>query len=532
MQIYSITPMNKRCSYETAKKQQITNTQQNRSIEQNFSTLPSTKQYLSFLGGYSLNLAETIKNLDKLAEKNSSIYPKNIREWAGMILEGGNKAKDTLVSIHKKYYEALKHCNTLEEVKKRFPEFSEVLSDSEVKFSKSSFGDAVKAGELEYFDKNEDLSLQLLKLYYGEGFSLNDLKKYANGKDIYYTMRKLNIPSQSRDYGHILKFSDPEYNARLTAEMTYKRRLALDEKAKMEGEPIYIPRGPLSKEHREHISEGLKKYYRENPERIYQMSDKMKDFYQQNPEKAKELERVLNKAWNIFGADRIKNAMSQFMKSRGFNSFDPQANPIDISKEQSKVLKQFWGANEWARKSFSKNMEYAWRKVKEENETFFSLKTVPTQLQNFIEKRFGIEKGVLNFETTYNPYIRVSSIDDYSQSIMSKCNDLSGLSDIMADTYQLSIWRIMSSLEKMNLKNKPKSFKTLKECALQIISENLGKGGKTYKTQTTGEAQNDYMALAMYAAESKNPELVELVNKALDEGFEIAVAAKKNFILK
>ena len=66
----------------------------------------------------------------------------------------------------------------------------------------------------------------MIKLYWGEGFSLSDLRKYAAGQDLHYTMKKLNIPFVSRDYGHILKLSDPEYNARLTREMTEKRLAA------------------------------------------------------------------------------------------------------------------------------------------------------------------------------------------------------------------------------------------------------------------------------------------------------------------
>lgn len=531
MQINTITPLNKRCFYN--QNQKTNNLKEIPSQpQQSYGTLPSTKQYLSFMGGYSLNLAETIKNLDKLASKDSSIYPKNIREWAGMILESGNKAKDTLINVHKKYYEALKNCTSLEEVKNRFPEFNEVLSDSDVVFSKGSFGESAKAGELECFDKNEDLSLQILKLYYGEGFSLNDLKKYTDGKDIYHTMKKLNIPLLNRNYGHILKFSDPDYNARLTAEMTYKRRLALDAKAKLEGEPLYIPRGPLSKEHREHISEGLKKHFRENPERIYQMSDKMKEFYHNNPEKSKELTRVLNKAWNIFGADRIKNAMSQFMKTKGFKSFDPQTNPVDIPKEQSKVLKQFWGSNEWARKAFSKNMEYAWKKIKQENETFYSIRTVPSQLASFIEKKAGLSKGSLNFDSVYNPYLQTSSVDSLSQELMTKYTDLTGIQDVMADTYQISILKIYGDLKDMNLKLKPKEFRTLKEYAAFIASNNVERSGRAYKIQTTEEAQHDYMKLATYASESRNSELIDLVNNALDESFEISLSVHKDFILK
>ena len=536
MQIHYITPaiLSRNTAYLKQNKKDLTlqpaavNTSR-----PDLAKLPSTRDYLSFTGGYSLNLADTITNLDKLAQKNSAVYPKHIREWAGMILESGNKAKQTLIDIHKKYYESLKSCTTLDEVKQKFSEFADVLSDSEVSFSKNSFGEAVKAGEMECFDKNEDLSLQILKLYYGEGFSLNDLKQYTDGKDIHWTMKKLNIPRQNQTYGQILKLSDPDYNARLTAEMTYKRRLALDKKAQEAGEPVYIPRGPLSKEHREHISEGLKKYYQENPARIYEMSAKMKEFYRQNPEKSEEMTRVLQKAWNAYGADRIKSALSGFMKNKGFKNFNPEANPVEISKEQSNALKQFWGMNEWARKTFSRNMEYAWKKVKEENEAFFSIRTVPVKLRKFVEEKAGLTSGTLNVDTTYNPYLKTSSIDEISNAIFTKYTDIKGLQNVMADTYQISILHVLNSLKDMNLRRKPKDFQVVLDYAAGIVRGNLQKdGSKPYKIQSTDEAQSDYMELAMIAAQSKNQELVDIINNALEEGFEMAMDFHKDFILK
>lgn len=128
-------------------------------------------------------------------------------------------------------------------------------------------------------------------------------------------MKKLNIPLAEPTYGKILKLSDPEYNERLTREMTAKRMEALDRKAQeATGEPVYIKRGPLSEEHRRHISEGLNRYYENNPEAIYNLSERQRQFYIDNPEKAKILSRVTTKAWYIFGADRIKSAMSAYMK--------------------------------------------------------------------------------------------------------------------------------------------------------------------------------------------------------------------------
>ena len=535
MQIHYITPaiFAKRSTYSTENKNRIPQNITSSVKSANNGKLPSTREYLSFTGGYSLNLAETIANLDKLAEKgNIQIYPKNIREWASMILETGNKAKHTLIDIHKKYYESIKSCNSLKAVKQRFPEFADVISDADVVFSKNSFGDDVKSGKLEYFDKDEDLALQLLKLYYGEGFSLNDLKKYTDGKNIYHTMEKLNIPFLNRHYGHILKFSDPDYNSRLTAEMTYKRRLTLDKKAKEAGEPIYIPRGPLSKEHREHISEGLKRYYQENSERIYDMSERMKEFYRQNPEKSEEITRVLNKAWNIFGADRIKSELSKFMKRKGFNSFKPENNPVDMTKEQSKAMKQFWGANEWARKSFSKNMEYAWKKVKEENEAYFTVKTVPSQIARFIEKKACLPEGAVNVDTVFNPYLRKSSVDDFSQQLSLKYTNIEGLNDVLADTYQIALLNIIGRLKNMDLKHKPKEFKQLFDYATYVAQKNIPSDGRVaYKSQTTDEARYDFVHVAQFASQTRQQELIELINKTLDEGFEFSLSFH-NFILK
>ncbi len=496
--------------------------------------LPTTAQYLAFTGGYSLDLAQTVKQLDKLAEKNTSLYPPNIREWAGMILEEGNKAKETLIGIHKEYFAKLKDCFTLDEIKAKFPEFKDVISSEDVNTKSGSIIDKFRKGELEYFDNDEDLSVQLIKLYWGEGFSTNDLKRYADGQDLYHTMKKLNIPLASRDYGHILKFSDPQYNERLTREMTEKRLAALDRKAQIEQkEPVYIKRGPLSAEHRNRISESLKKYYKEHPEKIYAMSERQKEFYRQNPEKSEELTRVLKKAWNIFGADRIKAALSQFLKSLNIESFNLEA-PQNLSKKQSAVMDAFWGRNEWARKSFSKNMQYAWKKVKEENETFLTVRSVPTRLTRFIEEKAGMKPGTLNNDTVFNPYTFKSSIDENADKICRKYTDIKGINNVMADTYQTAVMLILGGLKEM--KPLPKNTKTYNEFldfASMIVLKNTDKNG--YKVQYTEEAQQDFINLAVFAAKSRCEEFINIVNKALDDGFELSLEVhnKANgFILK
>ena len=494
--------------------------------------LPTTAQYLAFTGGYSLDLAKTIQQLDKLAEKNSSIYPANIREWAGMVLEEGNKAKETLINIHKKYFANLKECFSLDEIKEKFPEFKNTISAENVSAVKDSIVDKFRKGELEYFDNDEDLTVQLIKLYWGEGFSLNDLKRYAAGQDLYHTMKKLNIPTASRDYGHILKFSDPEYNERLMREMTEKRLAALDRKAQIEqGEPVYIKRGPLSAEHKQRISDGLKKYYQENPEKIYEMSERQKEFYRQNPEKSEELTRVLKKAWNMYGADRIKAALSKFLKGRKIESFDFETSPEKFNQEQSSALKAFWGLNEWARKAFSKNMKYGWKKVREENETFFTLRSTPTQLTRYIEQKAGMKPGTLNNDTLFNPYTHKSSIDEAANEICTKYTDIKGINNVMADTYQIAVLNIVGTLKDNRPRKKNKAFDELLALATYTVKNNIAKDG-SYKVQYTEESQHDFVRLAAYAAQSRCEELINIVNKALDDAFDLASDVHPEFILK
>lgn len=422
--------------------------------------MPTAQQYLSFTGGYSINLAETIKNLDKLAQKYPEIYPKNVREWAMMILESGNKENDTLITVHKKLYENIKDCFSLKELKAKFPEFKNVKSAEDIEYREGSLIDDIKQGKIEYFNPEEDLSLQLIKLYWGEGFSLNDLKAYTNGKDINHVMEKLNIPKVNRNYGHILKFSDPEYNERLTKQMQQKRMETMDRKAqKADGEPVFIKRGPLSAEHRQHISEGLIRFYEQNPERIFAMSERQKKFYQDNPEQAQLFRRVMKKAWGLDNANKIKVALSKYMKSQGFKELTAEdlENPINLKKEQSDAMRKFWATNEWAKKILSKNVEYGWRKVREEQDMYYVVDVTPKLFKRrfFIwAKNQGIDTSDLTFDDLkyypHKPELNVhqeSSASQYTpEFIDSRPGDES---QKVANTYQMSLIKFGQELKKL-----------------------------------------------------------------------------------
>lgn len=534
MKINSITPLNIYTkNYNTPEKRSYSSNKF--TPPPKFSQMPSTQQYLAFTGGYSLNLAKTIERLDILAKKNSSLYPLNIREWAGMVLEKDKNTKETLIDIHKDYYSSLKDCLSLKKVKEIFPEFANVKSADEVHFAKGSIFESFKKGELEYFDKDEDFSLQLLKLYWGEGFSLNDLKKYTNGQDLYNTMKKLKIPRVDKDYGHILKFSDPQYNERLTKEMTAKRLEALDRRAQMnDGEPVFIKRGPMSAEHRQHISEGLLKYYREHPEKLLEMSERQKDFYRENPEQAKILSRVATKAWNIFGADRIKAAMSTFMKGKGIKDFNAREleNPLLISKPKSSVIKQFWASNEWAKKSFSKNMEYAWKKVKEENNTFYMIDLTPDNFKRKFEK-WAHQKGInlegMNYK--FKIYPHKPELNEYSGHEFSKYTPKfiddykeNNQSTVMANSYMYALFNISKELKEMNTSKMPESTKEFIKKLRFYIKESIFEPGpglfRPIRTYDAADIQSLYRSFLTMSLEQHNMQIINLFEKNLNIAYD------------
>lgn len=338
--------------------------------------LPTVAQYLSFTGGKSLDLSLTKAQIEKFGS-----FPPDIKENIEKELEKGNPDNKTLIDIHKEKYEDLSQLDSLDEIKFFYPEFKDVLSDSKVDYRKNSFMDDAKNGLVKGIDPNSDLAVQLLQLYWGEGFSLNDLKEQFGGRSLDGILNKLNIPKSDKVYGHYLKFSDKEYNARLTSKMSERQQnISRNKMIKREG--VFIPRGPLTEEHKKHISEGLKRYYSENPDKVYDMSERQTKYYEEHPEEKEILSEVLKRAWGYSEAKTIKKAITKFVKKEKLNA---NINEM-IMSPNNETMKKFWNRNTWAKEQFSKCMKKSWVRQKELGEIglikepLFRFKQVPTKL--------------------------------------------------------------------------------------------------------------------------------------------------------
>ena len=191
----------------------------------------------------------------------------------------------------------------------------------------------------------------------------------TNAKDfsLHYTMsKKLNIPLMNKTYAQILKLSNKEYNKNLTEKLSIKIKEAKEaKKQKQEGEPVVIPRGPLSEAHKKHISESLKKYYKEHPETIYKLTQRQKDFLNQNPEFKETLSDVMDFAWNNTQEGfSIKKYLSKFMKKFGGISQEELELKIEMPKEKMSALELFWIKNPWAKEKFSIATKKGWDYIK------------------------------------------------------------------------------------------------------------------------------------------------------------------------
>ncbi|MFI3300083.1 MAG: hypothetical protein R3Y28_01560 [Candidatus Gastranaerophilales bacterium] len=493
--------------------------------------MPSTQNYLSsinFTGGYSINLKKTIEGLDNLAEKIPNLYPPKVRELATNVIEQGNNAQETLIDIHKRAYSELKECFSLDEAKIKFPEFENVVEDNQATFREGTLFDKIKKGELEHFDSEEDVSLQLLKLYWGDGFSINDLKKYTDGTDLYHTMKKLQIPTVDKNYGHVLKFSDVEYNERLTKQMTENRMMSIERKLQeADGEPIFIKRGPLSEDHKKHISESLIKYYQENPEKLLEMSERQKEFYRNNPEQAEVFSRVMKKAWGYHGAEPIKKAMSSFMKGKGFKDFSSAETqkPLDLSKEKSSSLKAFWDLNRKYKAKMSENIRGAWKKVKEENETFYELDTTPMKYKEkfngWLEER-GLDPD--DYEMVIDYYPHQPELTRKSYERIEKTNPLSmkfiddypgNESQKLADTYLLAIFKTYEHIDNLYKKTKSPNTKELIE-NLKFSTILLGQKG----AEDVQVIQKVFTLMLELVADSHSPKILDKMYENLDDAYD------------
>ena len=502
---------------------------QNSTVVSDLRMMPTYTDLVSFSGGKSLDLAQTISQLDKY-----STFPPDIRNMAVLEIKVGNPKDKTLIDIHKDKYSALNDVETLAEAKALYPEFKDVLSDFEVDYKPNSFIDDVKNGRNEYFDSEIDLSLQLLQLYWGEGFSLSDLTEQFNGRNIQGTMEKLNIPRVDRSYGLYLKLSDKDYNERFSREMS-KRAKTVARNAMERKEGAYIPKGPLSAEHKRNISQGLLKYYSEHPERIAEMSKRQQAFYENNPLEKVKFSEVLRRAWTYREADSIRKKLSKFM---GVKDIKPE-ELADASSSTQRNLKEFWKKNPWAIEQFSKCMKKSWQQQKDLmefgmlHEPVFTGKLFPKEMMKEISLFAGAEIPDIEKYLTFavldprdEQFLESDFVQDYlirNDKAFDKVAEYikqGNNQDKYSDVISLMIEIVMNDLLKDYNHLSPRS-KAIFDSLYSMWKEEVANKASEHETISLSDISDVHMAMIDTAITNGSKEIGEKFNLALEEAYRL-----------
>ena len=325
----------------------------------NTQTIYASYYPIAFSGGKSLCLKETKEALDSKITENFNPYPKSkgLKKYIDDVLAEGNPQNKTLIDVHKEYFSRLEKCETLDEIKREYPEeFSEVLSDKEI--TKNPFIQAVKKDKIKGFLPDTDVSVQLIQLYWGKGLSTSYLKENFMNVNFATLLEKLNIPRVSRQYGEYLKYSDKDYNTYYTSVLSDK--IKDTERIKQEKiAGIDIPQRSLSNEEKAKISEGLRKYYSEHPERIHEMSSRLIKFYEEHPEERNTLSIVMLRAWGYPEAKVIREKLSETLRKYTLTEDDIKESTKPLTP-MNKAFKVFWNNNEWAKSVLSVCVRRSW----------------------------------------------------------------------------------------------------------------------------------------------------------------------------
>lgn len=504
----------------------------------NYQSFPllSPNYFLSFKGGASSSLNQTMANFYE-AEilEDRTIVPKKVRKAADFVIAGGNPNNLKLVDLHKHVYEDILYCETLDEVKSKYSEFKDVLSANEVDARSDSFISDVKNGKCEIFSPDEDLSLQLLKLYWGEAYSLNDLKNHVNGqRQLAPIMVKLNIPRVHRQYGQMLKLSDPEYNERFIETLKLKQM----ERFEKNNGHIYIPRGVVTPEQRVKICEALIEYYAKNPGRIYLQSMRLHEFYKNNPEAAKFLNEVIFDAWRLGSSKSVKSSMVKYFDSQrskgGKNSkltapSDKElADVKNLGSQKRLIMQDFWDATPAARKQFGTSLKCSLSRIKKIQAAARDVFVIDNSLPAYPKKMADMMKDWVE-KKGYDPDSLILTISisngDVNKNVMNKSmgarlvTEYFDKNPLMSDIYADSLSYAISELKQYLTMQKTKSG----DIAVRKIES--AARGRSY--MYTNELVSLYLDLVQFLIKSHNIDGITKLVSVFDRSYDDVIKMRK-----
>ena len=146
--------------------------------------------------------------LKYIVENRSYILPERVLKEAKRVLaEESSEKLPSLLEIHKKIYQPLLQCKTLEEAQALFEEFANVKKD--INFVKNNH----YKRDFEERTKGEPFALKVLKEYWGELKPLKEISEslgMRNRASLDWPLEQINFPKFHNKYKNLLLASDKE----------------------------------------------------------------------------------------------------------------------------------------------------------------------------------------------------------------------------------------------------------------------------------------------------------------------------------
>lgn len=221
------------------------------------------------------------------------------------------------------------------------------------------------------------------------------------------------------------------------------------------------------------------------------------------------------------------------MKRYGAGTFDLSKleNPMQFTKQESLIMKKFWGENEWAKKSFSKNMTYAWKKVKEEQTITYNFLIAP---KNFVKrmvewgKKEGLNLKEDDFIVKCDPNNNENNFKNPLLNIYTRkfVDSRPGGSTLMANTYFLALLNVNREISKIDFSKLDKETvdmcktiqKTIKTSLFE--SPDLPFEKNNFKVLEANEVQVIFGLLRVNCYNKFMPKIANIFNENVDKAYD------------
>lgn len=189
------------------------------------------------------------------------------------------------------------------------------------------------------------------------------------------------------------------------------------------------------------------------------------------------------------------------------------------------MMKKFWADNDWAKKSYSKNMTFAWKKVKEEQSAIYTIpvgaKLFIKQMIQWADEKLGIKLTEDFFTAKFNPndptkHIQNPDINFFSRGFV---ESRVGGSTKLANAYFLAMLNINREISKTDLSKLDKeTANLLRKAAATIKTEIIN--NKNINKMDTNELQTIFNKMNQDFLYSFNQNYYNKFQTHLDKAYE------------